>query len=346
MRNAPPSPPLVSVNMPVYNGEKFIGQAIESILAQTYPHFELVIVDDGSTDGTLRVIEGYADARIRVVRNPRNLGLSLTRNRGIEASRGEYIAILDSDDVALPERLAEQVAFLEANPGFGLVGSWAQPVNRTGTPAGPAWELPATPESIPSILLFHNYFVQSAVMLRKSALPAPAYRTDFPPAEDYDLWVRISRHHKTWNLPKVLVHYRQHDSNISREKASVMSQSENRILAGQLERLGIQASEAELKLHKSLIPESPQVQAREALAIHAWLNGLLRRNEAHNVYDPAQLHPLLTTIWQKYFANLLTYDRALLQILLASPFVPFGVLPPAQRITLIAKCLLQWKTRI
>ncbi len=346
MRNALHSTPLVSVNMPVYNGENFIGKAIESILAQTYTNFELVIVDDGSTDGTLRIIEGYADARVRVVRNPHNLGLALTRNRALEASQGKYVAILDSDDVALPTRLDEQVAFLEANPKFGMVGSWVQPINSMGTPVGQTWELPETSERIPLILLFHNYFVQSAVMLRRSALPTVAYRENFPPAEDYDLWVRITRQHKTWNLPKVLVQYRQHVNNISREKAELVEQSENYILSEQLQHLGIEGSEAELQLHKKLIPVNSQISAQQAVAIHDWLSRILQNNKSYSIYDQQLLEEFLAAIWQKYFVNLLTYNKALLEILFKSPIRPFNALSPAERIKLMGKCLLQWKTRI
>lgn len=115
--------------MPVYNGERFLREAIESVLQQTFADFELLIVNDGSTDRSLDIIQTYNDSRIRLIDNGANLGLIAARNTGLKNARGEYIALLDCDDIAYPDRLAEQIAFLDKNPSFGMVGAWIEMID-------------------------------------------------------------------------------------------------------------------------------------------------------------------------------------------------------------------------
>ena len=121
--------PLVSVNMPVYNGAAYIKEAIESIVQQTYPHWELIVVNDASTDDTVQIVNAFKDERIKLVHNKKQLGLAHVRNVAIAASTGKYIAILDSDDIACKERLALQVAFLEAHLEYCLVCSWVNAID-------------------------------------------------------------------------------------------------------------------------------------------------------------------------------------------------------------------------
>jgi len=109
-------PPKITVFIPAYNREKYIGDAIESILAQTFTNYEILLIDDGSTDGTVDIMRSYTDPRLRIIRNEKNLGIPKTRNKGIEHARGEYIAMLDSDDRAYPTRLEKQAAFMDRHP--------------------------------------------------------------------------------------------------------------------------------------------------------------------------------------------------------------------------------------
>ena len=140
--------PQVTVFIPVYNRRAFIGPAIESMLAQTFEDFELLIVDDGSTDGGLEIMRSYEDPRVRVVANERNQGIPKTRNRGLELARGEYIALLDSDDVSVPDRLARQVEFLDRNPLYAEVGAWSQAMDESGTPLRSVKIQPTHPEEV------------------------------------------------------------------------------------------------------------------------------------------------------------------------------------------------------
>jgi len=126
------SEPLVSVNMVVFNGERFIGEAIQSILDQTYTHFELVIMDDGSTDNTNIIVNSFSDPRIQFITSEKNNGIVHARNTALDISKGDYIAILDADDISLPARLEVEVSFLESNPEFGLVGGRAELIDENG----------------------------------------------------------------------------------------------------------------------------------------------------------------------------------------------------------------------
>ncbi len=208
---------MISVVMPVFNGEKFLKIAIESILNQTYTDFELIIINDGSTDKSAEIIKSYTDNRIRFLENEGNRGIFYTRNRLFEEVKGKYIAILDCDDYAEPKRLEKQVNFLDKNNEFGLVGSWITLIDGENKIKG-AWNLEYRPERISSKLLFSNQFAQSSVMMRKEFSDLK-YREEYPPVEDYDLWVRISYKTRVTNLAETLVKYRIHDQNISQTQA-------------------------------------------------------------------------------------------------------------------------------
>ncbi|HEV7332022.1 MAG TPA: glycosyltransferase [Flavisolibacter sp.] len=186
--------PLVSVLITVYNDENHIAQAIESIQQQTYQHFEIVVVDDGSTDGTAHILTVFAgeDARIRVIRQP-NGGTANAANNGIQFCKGKYIARLDSDDISYPNRLQEEVNFLEAHPEVGLVGGGCHIADANGRIIGTRNIITANPSKT---LLNRCIYQQSDVMFRRDVLKklqsGIVYRSKFKGAEDYDLWLRIS----------------------------------------------------------------------------------------------------------------------------------------------------------
>ena len=132
--SAPASEPVISVVLPVYNCADYVAEAVQSILDQTFSNFEFLIIDDGSTDATSNVLQGFRDPRIRSI-TQENHGLAFTLNRGLELSRGRYVARQDADDISLPDRLGKQVAFLEAHPACALVGTWAD-IWRDREPSG------------------------------------------------------------------------------------------------------------------------------------------------------------------------------------------------------------------
>jgi len=204
--------PFVSVLMPVYNSGHFLRESLDSVLAQTYPAFELIVVDDASTDGSAEILAQYAarDARVRVFRQPENLGIVAARNRAFAEARPEstYFAILDSDDVALPDRLERQVDFLEAHPDYALVGGHTLIIDADSAVIG-IRRYPTDYASICRTITRHNPFAQPAVMLRRSALDsATPYNPAYPRCQDYELWLRLAAQHPVANLDVPLIRYR------------------------------------------------------------------------------------------------------------------------------------------
>ena len=196
----------VSVLMSVYNAERYVGEAIESILGQGFRDVEFIIVDDGSTDGTSEILRGFQDDRVILVRNEENIGLTRSLNRGLELARGKYIARLDADDVSLPDRLEKQVQFLDAHPDVGLVGCAAEYIDPRGNTLGVQRPLR---ENLSELLTRHNWFNHSTVVFRRECLDEVGpYREAFRYAQDYDLWLRIAEKYEVACMPEPLVRIR------------------------------------------------------------------------------------------------------------------------------------------
>jgi len=207
--------PLVTVLMPVRNGAAHLAAAIESILGQTFGDFELLVLDDGSTDATPEILRALTDARVRVVTNPQNLGLVPTLNRGLGLARGSLIARQDHDDISLPTRLQRQVDFLRAHPDCALVGTEAVQTDAAGRKAFRLLR-PSGAESIRWYLCFDNAFIHSSVMFRREVVlnEFGGYPLSLH-SEDFALWSQIARKHRTANLPESLLLYREHQSSVT-----------------------------------------------------------------------------------------------------------------------------------
>ena len=211
-----PDAPRVSVVMAVHDGEPFLRAALDSVLAQTFRDFELIVVDDGSTDGSASIVRGLGDPRVRLVSNERNLGLAPSLNRGVAAARGELIARLDADDLALPERLARQVAHMDAHPDVGLLGSWYVEMPADGTP-GATRRLPTEHWDLRWHLCLTCPFVHSTVLWRRALVAerVGGYDETLVFSEDYDLWRRIGERLVVANLPAYLVRLRVHPESMT-----------------------------------------------------------------------------------------------------------------------------------
>jgi glycosyltransferase involved in cell wall biosynthesis len=292
--------PKVSVVIPVYNRARYIGEAIASILAQSLRDFELIVVDDGSSDGTPEAVERIRDPRIRLVRNAGNLGIPQTRNRGLQEARGEYIAWLDSDDLALPQRLQVQVDFLDQAPGISLVGSWAGTVNDSGRWLPRYKVLPTRPEEVGARLLLRCPILQYSMMGRAEILKELGYREDFPVCQDFDLFVRLFERHGLANLPRLLVRRRFHAGRVTREKGELVKAMNLQIAARQIEALGIDAEPEDLERHFRL-PRLNKQGATPDLEFLEWAEDWCRRlaeaNDAQAIYEPQVLRQTLGRTW-------------------------------------------------
>ena len=198
------TPPAVSVLIPVHDGAPWVRDAVASVLAQTEGDLELIVIDDGSTDATPGILERVSDSRLRVERQER-VGLTRSLNRALALARAPLVARLDAYDLALPERLERQRAFLAAHAEVGLLGTGAREVDEAGRTAREV-RPPADDRAIRRALIRRNPFVHSSVMMRRSVLErVGGYDEALPVAQDYDLWMRMSRLTRLANLPELLV---------------------------------------------------------------------------------------------------------------------------------------------
>lgn len=213
MRLAASNDPAVSVLMAVRNGEAFLREAIESILVQSFEDFEFIIVDDGSRDSSAEIIESFADTRIRLLRNVENQGLPMSLNRGLEAARGEFIARMDADDIALQNRLKVQFAYMREHPAVGACGA-ARIVRKGGEER---LHNTQTADRIKYEFLLGNPLAHPTVILRKSALVAHGlkYNPDYRYAQDYDLWARMQEVCDVANISVPVLIYREHAAQAS-----------------------------------------------------------------------------------------------------------------------------------
>ncbi len=198
--------------MSVYNSEKYLEKAIESILNQTYTNFEFLIIDDGSTGSISDILHKYGDPRIRLVKNENNLGLTKSLNKGLALANGEYIARMDADDISLPKRFEKQVSFLIKNPDIALVGTSNYIIDSQGTEIG-SRIVPASVDF--NDLLKENPFNHGSIMVKKSVLISMGgYNEFFRYAQDYELWLRIAKLYPVRNLIEPLYKQRVHTENI------------------------------------------------------------------------------------------------------------------------------------
>ncbi len=231
--------PKVTIYIPLYNREKEIGRAIEGILNQTYTDFELLIIDDGSTDNSLQVVNSFKDKRIRLVRNDKNKGVVYTRNRAFELAKGEYLAINDSDDYSYPERIQLQVDYLDKNKEVGILGGQAKRIYSNNT--HDIWKYPCRSEEIKCRLFWGSSMINSTLMMRKDLMQKYNlnYNSNFPVAEDYDLFERAQEYFALRNLDRVCIEYYSHPDNLTNTQQELMNLKAFDINKRQLEKLNI-----------------------------------------------------------------------------------------------------------
>lgn len=207
--------PLISVLMPVYNGQQYLVEAIKSILNQTYKHFELLLLDDGSSDNSEQIIKGFKDSRIVYIKNETNKGLIFTLNRGIGLAKGTYIARMDADDVSVASRFEKQILEFEKDEKLVVCGSFIKTFGNGAEEY--ISHIPVTNAQIMSSIFFACPFAHPSVMIRKESLMQlnEFYREDYKHSEDYDLWSRLVFVGNSKNIPEFLLNYRVHDKQVS-----------------------------------------------------------------------------------------------------------------------------------
>lgn len=290
--------PTVTVLMPVHNGAAYIGEATQSILTQTFRDFELLIIDDASTDNTVAIINHLKDPRIRLVKSGDRLRFSGALNLGLSLARGKYIARMDADDIARPDRLAMQVASMETQPALGIGGGLAIAF---GLRRGPYFRPPMTHGEIQSYTLFDCPFVHPTVMMRRSMMEQHGLRFDpaFCPADDYELWSRAVRCFDSITLNHILLDYRVHANSLTQAEWGDMDSRAADVAGRELAALGIPISPDSLRFHRNLGRGRcfPIRQRDELTRAETWLQTLIEANTNTHRYPEPEFSRTVAGIW-------------------------------------------------
>jgi len=288
--------PRVTVLMPVSNAAAYVAEAAASILSGSFRDLELLAIDDGSTDESEDRLRAIADSRLRVVKNPANLGVVRTLNRGLDLADGEFIARMDADDISMPRRLAQQLAFMDLNPEIGACGTSA-----TTFGGAPPVKLrpPQTPEQIRVQLFGFNALIHPTVMLRRAVFLRHELRfsPDAVHAEDLDLWMRAAEHFPLANIPVMGLRYRVHANQIASRFAAEEQQTLRQLRRRQLALLLPEATETEAGLHLQVLDTAAPLTHSELVASRAWLERLADANQRSRRYDPQAFRDFLAVRW-------------------------------------------------
>src|SRR5699024_6087156 len=221
--------PLVTVFIPVYNGEAYISGALESIIKQTYTNLDILVIDDGSTDHSAQIVNDYTDKRVRLFLNHKNNGIPYTRNLGLQKAKGKYIAVMDADDVADPMRIEKQVAFMEKHTDIDAIGTYYKVIGGRFNKIVKTKNIDTQAIQEGLILLnqigHSTYFIR-LVTLRKHHI---RYNPDYFVAQDYDLWVQLSKVGQLSILPDVLLTYRTGHANVTKKSKTKYARQRKQI---------------------------------------------------------------------------------------------------------------------
>ncbi len=285
--------PALSVVIPTYNAEKHVAEAVASVLSQDFADFELLLVDDGSTDGTSAILQSLTeDPRVRLLRNGQNMGLIATLHHAYAQCRAPLIARMDADDICDPARFAWQVAFLRANPDVAIVGG---AIRFFGNVSPNDFHFPMDHAAIQVAMLFYCPLAHPALMFRRELIDQGLMQYDdaFRHAEDYHLWSRLLLKVKAANLHEVVLNYRLHARQVSSDSSDKQYAASLRVRRQMLEESGVVPEDEEVALHESVILERPLPVPDYMARLAAWFRRLERANEDSAYWDAAALHSLL-----------------------------------------------------
>ena len=298
------SEPLISVIMPVYNCALYLREAIDSVLAQTYSNFELLLINDGSSDNSKEIILSYIDPRIRYIENERNLKLIATLNKGIDRAKGEYIARMDADDTIPPHRFEVQMNYMLKHPNVDLCSVWAYVMDEHGKKIGKLKGID-TPELINVSLFFTNPINHPGILCKSKVLKDNRY-CEFTHAEDMELWIKLrDKGYTLVNIPQYLYSYRWYGNNVSNTNADFQLQQKKKLLKAQLESFldrTIEGEEVDLHHHsfelyrwgnrKDIIIDSGILKKEKE-----WLQNISTRNLQKKVFSQVDLDAFLCNRW-------------------------------------------------
>ena len=294
--------PLVSVILPVYNAEKYLNDSIKSIINQTYKNFELIIIEDGSTDKSLEIINKFKDNRIKIISHKSNTGLIYSLNEGIKISNGELIARMDADDISLETRFEKQVDFLNLNKDIGICSTWYRVISNSKM----VKREETNPLKVKCKLLFGCPIAHPAVMMKKEILSNEkiVYSHEFLHAEDYELWIRLSHITHISNYPEVLLLYRFSPEQVSQKHKDIQRNSIMKAQQKLFYELGINPSFNEIQLQNRLFFQEFVYDYDFAKDCEMWLLKLKDVNKRKKMFNETALDEILFRMWYMLCSHL------------------------------------------
>jgi glycosyltransferase involved in cell wall biosynthesis len=293
--------PRLTILMSVYSAAPYLAAALDSLLAQTFGDFTLLLMDDGSNDGSGAIADAYAarDPRVRVRHLPHD-GLVAALNRGLDEIDTELIARADADDLCRPDRLARQVALLDARPEIGVCGSWVETFPHTEI-----WTLPATPDELAATALFMTPVHNPTALMRRDWLARAGMRYDaaFVHAEDYDFWERATRLTRLATIPAPLVRYRRHADQTSSRHRAAQDAASAAIRRRQVLALGLAPTDEELAVHEDVSCTRSAGSRARLEAGRRWIERLRAANRAAARYPEPAFTRMLATRWYRNCAE-------------------------------------------
>lgn len=334
--------PKVTVFTPVYNCEDYISETIQSILNQTYEDFEYLLIDDCSTDRSVDIIESFSDPRIRLIKNEINQGISYNRNLAIDESNGDYLAMIDGDDIALSQRLEKQIEFLEKHPEYGIIGTEIIHIDAQGKEMNQSITFPIPDEQIPSRMLFNNYIYTSSATIRKSVFEEGIrFKKSFIVAEDYEVWIQLIRKSKIGHIREPLTKYRIHDQSISIQKKQLMLDTEIKIINIQLNELKCPLNSEELKIFSAISKENHLLYINKYKEVNSLIAKLIQANNRSKIFNSSDFKKHLYQYWHIYFLNIRKFNPITLINSIVNGM--FLLLPIKKRLLFLIKCMILYK---
>ncbi len=317
--------------MPVYNGKKYLGDAIESILNQTYTDFEFIILNDGSTDKTEEIILSYSDPRIVYVRNEENLQIAKTLNKGIALAKGKYIARMDADDICLPERFEEQVLYMESHPEVDICGGWIKIIGDKNE----IWEYPVGHEKIKTAMLFDSALAHPSVMFRAVFIRQYQYDEKYNGVEDYALWVSLLDQCIFDNIDKVILQYRVHKSKTDKIRQKELAQKVRMKL---LKRVGVSED-----LDAHVLENLSEKKFIEVNDLDVFFVNLLKINARAKYFDQKILREKIFILNWENINRVEKYSLKVLKYYLTSSFISSKIPTFYDRFIFCIKCIIGFK---
>lgn len=286
--------PTVSILMPVYNASAYLSDAVTSVLKQTYTDFELVVVNDGSTDDSLNVLSSFLiDKRIRIINNEKNLGLITTLHKGLSECKGKFIARMDADDICDLQRIERQAQFLNEHHEIDIVGGAIRFFNKIAEPY--IFHFPTTHDEIHASILFFCPLAHPAIMFRRSLIDTGLIHFDknYQHAEDYHLWSKLLPQIRTANLPELVLHYRLHEAQVSSGQSNRQYDLSLQIRKEILDLAKVKWANEELALHESVILEKPTLKPHYLEDLANWFKKIEDSNSQSGYWNSDALNAVL-----------------------------------------------------